>query len=308
MNTPIQFNPPSSSVMLSNQDAHDALRLLIAQRRLYRKAKRWLGLRLLGMAVIGTLAPVISVLRPDLAVWAGAIAGLWIFLGRSALVFVQSVTTAKAAAVQEQFDFYVFGMPSSINRSALPSLEDIVKIAGPDGQISRVADKEKLRVWYPIRDSDAPQVSIAVSQRANASYADSLLRTTAVVWASVTTAWLIVLVLVGFLANLTSLTFVAGVLLPLLPAFLDIVQYVTGLWRAARDRGDLARAIELRLDEAGESIDPGDLLVWQEQLYGLRISTPDVPDFIYKIKWRANERAMHSAAQQLADRAKDSNR
>lgn len=307
MNAPTQFTPPPSSVMLSNQDTRDALRLLIAQRKLYRKAKRWLGLRLFGMAVIGTLAPVISVLRPELAVWAGAVAGLWIFLGRSALVFVQSATTAKAAAIQEQFDFYVFGMPTSIDRSALPSLEDIAKIAGPDSQINQIASKEKLRVWYPIQGGDAPPISIAISQRANASYADSLLRTTAIVWASVTTVWLIVFVLVGFFANLNPITFVAGVLLPLLPAFLDIVQYITGLWRAARDRGDLARAIELRLNEAGESIDPGELLVWQEQLHGLRISTPDVPDFVYKLKWRSNERAMNSAARQLADRARDPN-
>jgi hypothetical protein len=105
------YKPPSSASMLLRQDSKDALRLLITQRRLYRSAKRWLGLRWFGMLVIGLAAPVVSVTNPDLAVWAGAVAGLWIFLGRTVLVFVQSAITAKAAATQEQFDFYVYEMP-----------------------------------------------------------------------------------------------------------------------------------------------------------------------------------------------------
>ena len=48
--------------MLAKQDERDALRLLIAQRRLYRRAKRWLGLRWFGMLVIGLAAPVVAVI------------------------------------------------------------------------------------------------------------------------------------------------------------------------------------------------------------------------------------------------------
>jgi hypothetical protein len=114
----------------------------------------------------------------------------------------------------------------------------------------------------------------------------------------------VALIAASLVAELTLLQFLAGVLLPLLPAFLDIVQYVVGIWRAARDRGDLARSIQERLGGTGDLIDPSDLLVWQERLYGLRTSTPEVPDFIYRIQRKANERAMHSAARQLSAKAK----
>jgi len=102
MSTPASdYTPPSSAEMRKRQDEDEALRLLIAQRRLYRRAKRWLGLRWFGMVVIGLGAPVVSVTEPDLAVVAGAVAGLWIFLGRTALIFAQTATGAKAAAIQE---------------------------------------------------------------------------------------------------------------------------------------------------------------------------------------------------------------
>lgn len=305
-NYPSDYTPPSSAAMIAKQDEQDALRLLIAQRRLYRRAKRWLGLRWFGMLVIGLAAPVIAVIEPDLAVWVGAVAGLWLFLGRTVLVFVQSATTARAATTQEQFDFYVYGMPSSIDRSTLPSLEEIAKIAGADGQLNVVAKQEDLLGWYPIKDGDSGIVSVAVSQRANASYADRLLRTTAVTWGVITAIWAVMLIVASVAADLRLLTFIAGVLLPLLPAFLDIVQYVVGIWRAARDRGDLARSIRERLRGIGGAIEPSDLLVWQERLYGLRTSTPEVPDFIYKLQRKPNERAMHSAARQLGDDAKGS--
>lgn len=300
------YSPPTSATMRVRQDEPDALRLLVAQRRYYRRAKRWLGLRLFGMAAIGLAAPVISVTKPDLAVWAGAVAGLWLFLGRTLLVFLQTQTTAKAAAVQEQFDFLVYGMSSNIERSELPSLEQISKVAGPDEELTGAARKEKLFEWYPIDDADSGIVTVAIAQRANASYADHLLKTTSIAWAAVTCAWLIALVGISIVAELPLLTFLAGVFLPILPAFLDIVQYVLGIWRASLDRGDLADTIQKRLSGDGDPIDPSDLSIWQERLYGLRRSTPEVPDFIYKIQRKVNERAMHSAARQLGKKAKES--
>jgi hypothetical protein len=63
-----EYTPPSSAEMLVRQDESDALRLLIAQRRLYSRAKLWMGLRWFGMLVIGLAAPVVSVIFPNLAV------------------------------------------------------------------------------------------------------------------------------------------------------------------------------------------------------------------------------------------------
>lgn len=302
MTTASGYTPPASSVMLATQDTQEALRLLIAQRRLYRCAKRWLAFRWFGMAVIGVLAPIVSVLDPDTAVWAGAIAGLWLFLGRTLIELIQASTTVRAAAVQEQFDILVFGMPESLDRSALPTMEEIAKIAGSDESIEKVARKEKLLAWYPMVETDPGSISVAVSQRANAAYANQLMKTTAIVWSAVTTLWAVGIVAASVFSGLSLLTFIAGVLLPLLPAVLDIVQHVTGIWRSAKDRADLVGTIEERVRLSG-AINAQDLLVWQNRLYELRRTAPEVPEFIYAIKRNANERTMHSVARQLSGKA-----
>jgi hypothetical protein len=301
-NSRTEYSPPTSASIATRQDEADALRLLIAQRRLYSRAKRWLALRWFGMLAIGLAAPVVSVIWPQLAVVAGAVAGLWIFLGRTLLVLVQSASTAKAAALQELFDFHVFGMPASIERSSLPLMEEISKIAGPDSKLSDVAEKEGLLGWYSVDPENSGAATVAISQRSNAAYSDSLLRTTAIVWTSATSVWSLILIIVSIIARLSLLTFLVGVLLPILPAFLDVVQYVAGVWRSAKERRDLASSIERRLEEVGANVDGADLLVWQGRLYDLRRSAPQVPDRIYKIRRAVNERAMKSAAVQLAKR------
>ncbi|MGW6258529.1 S-4TM family putative pore-forming effector [Streptomyces sp. NPDC055085] len=298
------YAPPTSARMQACQNEDDALRLLIAQRRLYSKAKRWLALRWFGMLIIGLGAPVMSVIWPELAVVSGAIAGLWIFLGQSVLINAQSVGVTKAAAVQEQFDFYVFGMPTSVDRSTLPSMEEISAVAGPDPDLRRTATDAKLLDWYPIDANDSGILTVAIAQRANVSYADRLLRSTAIAWTTLTAIWVVALIAASVVVKISLLTFLVGVLLPVLPSFLDVARYVLGIRRAARDRADLTRSIESRIRTSGDSIEASDLLVWQESIYELRRSTPLVPDSIYKMKRALNERVMKTAATQIRRQAR----
>jgi hypothetical protein len=299
MSTHTDYEPPAGATIKERQNKPDALRLLIAQRRLYRKAKHWLGLRWIGMVIIGIAAPVVAVAWPTSAVVAGAIAGSWLFVGRTVLLWAQGSLTVRAASVQEQFDFYVFQMPDSANRSTLPTLEGIAAIAGPDDQILRTAEKEELFDWYPIDSDAAGAVALAIAQRANASYTDSLLRTTAIVWAIATAAWTLAVIILSVALHVSLSTFLLGVTLPVLPAFLDVVQYVNGVWRSAAERRALAQAIEKRLRGDDGSVEGQDLLVWQERLFELRRAAPEIPDFLYKLRRKVNERAMHTAAKQL---------
>lgn len=293
-----EYKAPSAKEIAQTQDTLDSLRLLLAQRRLYRVAKLWLGLRWIGMVLIGIGAPVVAMASPSSAVVSGAIAGIWLFAGRTVMLIAQSNKVIEAASVQDQFDRRIFGMPDSPHQSSLPSREDVAKAAGPDGEIQAAAQEEQLLGWYPIDERVDGATTVAVAQRANVSYSDSLLRTTALWWMLAVAAWIFVLLAISFVVGLTLPEFLLGVAFPVLPGFLDVVQYVTGLRRAASQRAELAREIEGRLS-LGDPINSVELLVWQERVFELRRTTPDVPDFIYKLRRKKNEAAMVSAAGQL---------
>lgn len=300
-----QYLPPTTPTILARQNDVDSLRLLIAQRKLYSRAKRWLALRWTGMLFIGVGAPVLALFWGSSALYVGAAASLWLFLGRTLLVLIQNSLTTKAATVQEQFDIFVFDMPDNKERSSMPSLEDIAKIVGPSDKIVETAKREKLLDWYPLDATDSGAVSVAVAQRANAYYADSLLRSTAIVWGVATALWVVIVSVVSLLSDVSATTFLLGVVIPLLPALLDVIQYDLGVWKSAGERRDLAKIIESHLSRVAGAVDGQNLLVWQERLFDLRRSAPEVPDMLYKIRRKINERAMHAAARQLSARAKD---
>jgi hypothetical protein len=296
--SPSEYAPPTSAVIDQRQNDFRALRLLIAQRRLYTRAKRWQGVRWGGLLVLGVGAPFVSLLAPTFAIAAGALAGVWLFAGRTVLTWLETRTMVKAACVQEEFDHHLFGMPHTITRAERPTPEDIDLLVRSD-DVRSIADRGKLTNWYPIDIASPGVVTIAIAQRANASYTDRLIRITVGVWATITLIWLTVLILWGSLSNIALSDFLLGALFPVLPAFLDAAEYVVSTWKAARDRADLATTIERRLATSSLSIDGQDLLVWQERLFDLRRTTPQVPNWLYRATRRRNEHAMTAAARQL---------
>lgn len=294
-----EYSPPSTAVMVAAQNSLDALRLLLAQRRLYSRAKVFVGIRWFGLTVIGMGAPVIVRIWPNLDVAAAAVAGLWLFLGRTTLRALQTRLSTQAASVQEQFDFVVFGMSDDARRSTMPLLEDLIEITGGEEEVRRKADEEDLRDWYPLDSANSGTVSVALCQRANVTYSDRLLRTTAGVWTGAVVVWSAALLIWCMVDGVSLTAFVLGIFLPLLPAFLDVLQYVAGVRRASIERRDLADAIGIQLDDG--SVDAQALLVWQERMFELRRAAPQVPDFIYRLRRAKNEQVMHTATQRLSE-------
>lgn len=296
--------PATGASLLRRQDELDALRLLIAQKRMYSGAKRWLAIRWFGMLVIGLAAPIVAVIWPQSAVVVGSIAGAWLFIGRTLLMYLQKRNTEQAAAVQEQFDLYVYEMPQGTPRPKLPSLEGIASAAGPDSDIRATADREKMLGWYVVSEDDLGAVAVSIAQRSNASYSYSLLRATGVVWSVIAVLWAAVLITLCVGMRLSLATFLLGVLLPLLPAFLDVTVYIVGIVRSARDREALYHEIEGKIGNDEDPVTAESLRVWQESLFELRRDAPTVPDIVYRLRRNKNEVAMSSAAEQLSKRAR----
>ena len=292
------YTPPTSKSIAIRQNDDEALRLLLAQRRLYTRAKRWQGARWIGLLFLGIAAPFISILIPGSAVAVGAITGVWQFMGRTFLTTAEVQTMTKAAAVQEELDLYVFQMPETIQRASRPSIEDIELLVRDDEGLRATARREQLVDWYDVDPNHPGAETVAIAQRANASYTDRLIRTAVTVWAIVTVVWLAILLTWSTLSGLAFGVILLGVLFPVLPAVQEVADYLRSTWRAAHDRADLARTIESRLEDE-ESIIGQELISWQTQLYDLRRTTPQVPDWLYKITRKRNEAAMRAASSRL---------
>lgn len=296
------YAPPGTVTMRQTQDTEAALRLLLAQRRRYSAAKRWLNLKWTGMVLIALGAPVVSLIWPDLAVIAGAIAGIWIFAGRTIVGHMHQTGTTAAASIQERFDQLVFGMPVSVSRSTLPLEEDIADLVGPPAEFEEAITRQKLGAWYSLQDRD-PVRAVAIAQRSNLAYSKSLLDITAKVWVGLTVGWMVLLIVISRTQSLSTDEILAGVLFPVLPAGLDVFEYIVGMRKQSREREDLARTIEDRLRAVGGPMTPDQLLVWQDSLFHLRATPAQVPDRIYSWTRTKNERQMHDAARQLSNPA-----
>lgn len=295
----VEYTPPESSVIKQHQNEAPALRLLIAQRRLYTRAKAWQGVRWVGLLVLGLAAPFVALLVPNAAVTIGAITGAWLFAGRTLLTVLEARTMVKAACVQEELDQMLFAMPRTITRSERPEPEEVALMSGRDDRLQQTAKKENLLDWYPIDPADAGAVSVAIAQRSNASYTGRLIRTTVIIWAAVAVLWIVILIVWASVTGISLSDFLLGALFPVLPAVLDVSEYLVSTWKAARDRSDLAATIALRLSSGQPAIDGQELLVWQERLFDLRRTTPQIPDWLYRVTRRRNEQAMDAAAATL---------
>jgi hypothetical protein len=296
------YQPPTTVSMKDGQNEVQALRLLLAQRRLYSRAKWWSFLRWIGFSIIGVAAPILTAIVPEAAVVVGAIAGVWIFLSRTWFSSVEQNLAAKAAEIQERFDQWVFGMPELATRVPSASMEEIVQLVGTDKTTVADANKEDLKNWYPFDEHVDGVISIAIAQRANTAYSERLLNANANVWLTITLAWSGAAVIVGVIVGLTFTQFLLGVALPLLPALLDVWDQFRLTKHAGEVRRAMADDIERAVRGSGDhQLTPEDLLLWQEQTYELRRTSPQVPNLVYKRARDRNEHAMNTAAAELAE-------
>lgn len=300
-----EYSAPNASVIAATQVSQPALRLMLAQRALYARAKRWTYLRWIGFSVMGIVAPLVAVFIPTAAVIVGAAAGIWIFLSRTVFKAFEGDLAAQGAAVQEDFDRLVFGMPPLGTREPRPTPENLADCAGPEHSVFQRSQREGLTDWYPLDQDVAGTVCVAIAQRANAAYSERLLRVNARSWLMVLAAWAFVIIAASLAIGMGLSTFLLGVAAPLLPASLDVYDQWRTSRRACSDRRSMADDIERAVRGTSQKpLSDEDLLVWQERLYSLRRSGPLVPDRIYARTRRANEQAMKAAAADLWDAAK----
>lgn len=285
-----------ADILNERQNSTEALKLLYIQRKLYNKSKLWGRLRITGVLIIGIISPVITFFAPSAALYIAAIAALWLSLSRTWFANREKAYSRKAALIQNEFDALVFQIENPTDATDSLTLEERADMSPPDSKFEKELADEHLSEWYPFNKDASVPLNIAVAQRANAAYTDRLLRANSSLVLVLTLAWVVLLLIIG-VYNLSAFELVLGVIAPVLPGLLDNFENWLNVVNASKQRRSLAKEIE-EVINSGEEIEPH-IEHWQQRTFELRLTTPYLPNILYKALRSKNEKAMTIAADAL---------
>ena len=295
------YEPPDANEIAGAQNEESNLKLLLAQRRLYSRAKTWTTVRGVGVGVIAVAAPLIAAFWEPLAVWAAGVAAGWYILSRVLFQRLERRDAARGARAQELFDTAIFGMPTIAVREPRLLPEDVARVVGQGYPRKRQAfAHEKLQDWYPIRTNVPGSVAIAIAQRGNLTYTRRLLLRHARLWLWLLCGWALTAIVLALCFEFSLAMFLLAVALPVMPPFVDAWEEYSQIRVAGREREALANEIEDAIMANNASpITPQKLLAWQGQLFALRRDAPLVPDWLYWLLRDRAEAEMSDAAETI---------
>jgi len=273
----------SGSSITTRQNEPWSLRLLAAQRQLYREAKHWQQLRSWSVICSAGIGVLVAIFVPSLLYILGPIGAAVAIAQWVALQLIRR-RTKLAAATQEEFDTAVFPLPWNATLATKPDPEDVI---AADARFK--GDRSKLLDWYTVPAGAGYPYDILLSQRTNIRW-DSVLRQS---YAGAVLACLIVLVLLlaGIcLAKGLSLGESVLAFLPSVGAILLGVETVRSHRQHANDQHGLKSQIETTWTKAvrnPRSVKTTDLRSIQDCIYRFRTLAPPVPEMFY---WRNRDR------------------
>jgi hypothetical protein len=294
--------------IIERQNEDLQLKRLLAQRRLYSRAKTLL--------VTQTLLAV-----PGAAVWYGLVAwkpewkvfgALWGTLVVLSDFFIftpwQQGLKEKAARIQEQFDCEVLELPwAEILVDQRPAAETIAEwgILKSD----ETYETFKLLGWYPRDIAQLPiELARAICQRTNCSW-DSRLRRKYAAWiVAVVVTLLVAGVAVGIGTKTPLDAFFLGFVLPFMPAFILGIRQFTEHRQAADRLEKLRQKVEKQWDQilsgtaSAAAVTEAARRV-QDVIFEQRRKNPLVFDTIYFWLRDEQEAIMQSSAQDLVAEA-----
>ena len=282
------------------QNSDESMELLRAYTWFYLRAKHWHAARLAGTLVLALLVPVIVFWKPAWGGILGALAGAWVLVGRTVLMWVEDRSVRLAVTIQEQFDSELFGLEWNTNLAGQQAaLEDIHTAAQ---KVHRERRLRKLRNWYADSDSAAWPLNVILCQRASAVWGRRSHYGYAIFVLSFGILWFIAGVVMASVARATLGDYLIAVFLPSQPAFLDTLELVRG----HRQQSQAKAALEEKTTdlwnkgvENPHSVTRQDCREVQDQSYVLRRKGIQIPETVYRIRRSQDEKAMQAAVARL---------
>lgn len=292
---------PTSPAIFVAQNTQDARRRVAAQARLYSEAKRFWALRVATVFVLALATGAAALAAPDTARTAIGVGGGFVLL---VLSFVgggiEKQKRHLAAAVQEEFDTSVFGLPWNDIDAVRPSPTAVAQAAAR-------YDGGRDRDWYPDTKGTHRPFDILICQSSNLGWGAATHRTWAWLLTGTASALAAAVAAAAVVFDLNALDFFAALVAPAFAPVKELGEQITSHFETARDKQDL----EARLSAAWAAGMAGNvpseeiLRRVQDRMLAFRRRNHYVPDWLDRRLRAKNETAMATnAADRVAEAAR----
>ena len=266
---------------LNEQNSEENLRLLVAQRKTYTKAKWW-SYSVLTFGFLAFIAQFFKDRVPDLGVWlsyVGLLSGLivWLF-DKATLKIVE-----KAAKIQEQFDTNVFNLPWNESKAgAKISKESILEAAGDNKPPDDLLD------WYaPNTLSNIhSNLAILLCQRYNSSWEFRLKKRFAVFMNCIFWLFIIGILVAGVWLNFSLKEWILVMLAPASGLLYKIYDLQDAFKETGRDQESVFEECEKEIESFKNTKIPPSverLRLIQDKIFKYRSQKSLIPDWIYNL-------------------------
>jgi uncharacterized membrane protein YagU involved in acid resistance len=290
----------------AEQNSEDAITLLRASRQIYEDAKR-IGTLQLTLAVSSAVGgTVLAAIFPVAKAWTALYGAIALLVDVILLEPAAKKKQETGAKIQELFDARLYELPwNQLKLGAAPEHETIVGLARTHS--FEHPDARTLQDWYPTAVGKLPiEYARLVCQRANMRWDAALRRTFCTIYVILLLALGGVGVGYSLVVGSTMEQFMLSVVMPLLPASVQLVrqyrkqaqsaqdsertrEYLEALWKRAIEQN--LTAIELQ-QEARQL---------QDELYDRRRRSPAIPSLLYRHRREQYEEQMKQASAKMVE-------
>lgn len=293
----------------TRQNEELQLRRLLAQRRLYARAKRILAWQMLVTVALVAVWSFVVLWAPGLKVYAALYGIVAVLLDIVVFAPWQNSLKHKAAGIQELFDCDVLGLPwQQIKAGSPPEPETVAEYSRQCHQ--KNYEREKLRNWYPLEAGELPlAMGRIICQRVNCWW-DAKLRRRYAVWVLASTTFIFLFAaIVGLVGHLSFESFVLAEVLPFSPVLVIGVRQFLDQRQAAGRLDELRRqadriwteALSCKKSEEQLTTDSRSL---QDEVFESRQRNPLIFDWTYRALRDEHEELMNTSASDLLKQAR----
>jgi len=282
------------------QNSDESMELLRADSWFYLRAKFWHAVRLAGTLILALLVPVIVFYKPGWGDLLGALAGVWVLVGRTILIWLEDRSVRMAVTIQEQFDTELFDLEWNSSLAGRRAAREDIHTAAEKVRWKRRL--KKLRDWYADADSVAWPLNVLLCQRSSAVWGRRSHYGYAMFVLSLGILWFMAGVVMAVVANATLGAYLITVFLPSQPAFLDTIDLVRGHLQQSKAKAALEeKTTDLwnRGAEQAASVTEQGCREVQDQAYTLRRKGIQIPQLVYWFRRKQDEEAMRAAVAHL---------